>query len=206
MTGSYRVPDSVCAVVLAGGRARRMGGVDKGLVTLGDRPMIESVLQVLRPQAAQLLINANRNLEVYGAYGHTVVADATGDFSGPLAGMAAAMAYAARPCLLTAPCDSPLLPPDLARRLLDALCRETAEIAVAHDGERMQPVFALIKVGLLASLGAYLDRGGRKIDGWYEQHRVALADFSDRPETFVNVNTVADRDALAARPACGRGR
>ncbi len=86
-------------------------------------------------------------------------------------------------------------------RLLFALNNKTvdnkkADIAVAHDGERMQPVYSLIPTTLIASLNTFLDAGERKIDLWYKQHRIALADFSDCPQTFRNINTAEQRDHL----------
>ena len=98
--------------------------------------------------------------------------------------------------IVTLPCDGPLLPGDLVERLIDALDANKAEIAVAHDGDRMQPVYSLIPTSLADSLHAFLDSGERKIDLWYQQHRVALADFSDCPETFRNINTAEQRDKL----------
>jgi len=193
-------------VILAGGRARRMGGQDKGLVEVNGAPMVAYVARALRPQVGRLLINANRNVEAYARVsGCEVVSDRLQGFAGPLAGMASAFDRARGRYLLTVPCDSPLIPGDLAERLHGALAEAGAEIAVAHDGERMQPVFALIDRDLQASLEAFLARGGRKIDAWYAAHRVALADLSDRPETFLNVNTPEERAALedrlrAARP------
>lgn len=191
----------ITGVVLAGGQARRMGGEDKGLVTLNGRAMIGYVLDILGPQVADILINANRNIERYQTYGYRVISDLHGDFSGPLAGMAAAMRAASTPYIVTVPCDSPLLPKDLVARLYRTLQHAGAEISVAHDGNRMQPVFALLQCSLLSSLEAFLDRGERKIDQWYAQHRVAQADFSAQPEAFINVNTPIERDALAARLA-----
>jgi molybdopterin-guanine dinucleotide biosynthesis protein A len=188
-------------VVLAGGRSTRMGGQDKGLVTLGDRPMVEYVLDALRPQVADIILNTNRNLDRYSGYGYTVVADQLGDYSGPLAGMASAMARAHTPYILTTPCDSPLLPKDLGQRLYDAMQRDDAEIAVAHDGKRLQPVFALIRTHLLSSLECYLASGDRKIDLWYAKHKMTTADFSDQPEAFMNVNTPQDRDNVRVRLA-----
>ena len=114
------------------------------------------------------------------------------------------MARATSRYILTVPCDSPLLAPDLAARLYAALEAGEAEIAVAHDGARMQPVFALLDCGLLASIEDYLGAGGRKIDTWYEQHRVALADFSDHPDMFLNINTPEDRDRLEKRLVADR--
>ncbi len=189
----------ITGVVLAGGQARRMGGSDKGLIELAGRPMVEYVLEQLREQVQAVLINANRNLERYQQYGYPVVPDRDGEFSGPLAGMASAMGAAHTRYIVTAPCDSPLLPDDLAARLLRALRDADAPIAVAHDGNRMQPVFALIDTALLASLEQALADGERKIDRWYARHHPAIADFSDQQDAFRNVNTPEDLERLAAR-------
>ena len=189
-------PTEITAVILAGGRGSRMGGKDKGLVELNGTPLIEHVLSVVSPQVCQLVISANRNIEEYQRYGYPVASDTMADYQGPLAGFASAMAAAETDYIVTIPCDSPLLPDDLIQRLVQALNHEDAELAVTHDGERLQPVFALIRVSLLPSLLDFLQRGDRKIDLWYAQHKMAKADFSDIPETFLNVNTPADQQQL----------
>lgn len=196
-------PAPITAIILAGGRATRMGGTDKGLVELAGRPMIAHVLAALGPQVECVLINANRNRERYAEFGHPVIADLDDGFLGPLAGLAAGLQAAATPLVLTAPCDCPLLPADLAARLRAALAAADADIAVPFDGERLQPVFALVKRELAGSLAAYLAGGDRKIDRWFARHRLAQADFSDRPETFVNVNDPTERAALELRLAAG---
>lgn len=189
----------ITAVILAGGRATRMGGIDKGLVSLAGRPMVEHIIERLRPQVSAMIINANRSHAEYERYGLPLIADRIDDYAGPLAGMASALQAATTPWIVTVPCDSPLVPPDLVARLWTALQKERAELAVAFAHERMQPVFALLPVNLLSSLNAFLDRGERKIDRWYAGHRTALAHFDDRPEAFLNVNTPAERDALESR-------
>ena len=189
-------PTEITAVILAGGRGRRMGGKDKGLVEINNLPLIEHVLSAMTPQVGQLVINANRNIEEYQRYGFPVVSDTMEDYQGPLAGFASTMAAAETDYIVTIPCDSPLLPADLVQRLVHALQNEDAELAVAHDGERLQPVFALIRVSLLPSLLEFLRRGDRKIDLWYAQHKIAKADFSDIPETFLNINTPGDQEQL----------
>jgi molybdenum cofactor guanylyltransferase len=188
--------EQITAVILAGGRGSRMGGVDKGLVEFNGRPLIEHVIEAIRSQVRTLMINANRNLVRYQTFGFPVIADSLNDYQGPLAGFLAAMEMAQTSDIVTVPCDGPLLAPDLVERLVRARERESAEIAVAHDGNRMQPVYALIPVALKQSLQDYLEGGDRKIDLWYARHRVALADFSDLPSTFVNINTEAERDRL----------
>jgi molybdenum cofactor guanylyltransferase len=205
MSSAEHSRPEITAVVLAGGRATRMGGVDKGLVELAGRPMISHVLAALVPQVERVLINANRNQELYAAFGWPVVADEDAGFLGPLAGLAAGLRAARTPLVLTAPCDCPLLAPDLVSRLYSALEQEGAEIAVPFDGERLQPVFALVRRELADSLAAYLRGGDRKIDRWFAQHRLARVDFSDRPENFVNVNDPDERAALETRLAAGAG-
>ncbi len=202
MSRANTIPKAqITGVILAGGRATRMGGMDKGLVSLKGVPMLEHILAVLRPQVGEILINANRNFARYANYGYKVVPDMLGDYFGPLAGMASAMQAASTEYILAVPCDSPLLPSDLAARMIAALLRDQADISVAHDGERMQPVFSLLRRDLLVSLLAYLESGERKIDLWYAGHKLALADFTDSPGTFLNVNTPEDRIALEARLA-----
>lgn len=178
-----------------------MGGVDKGLTTLAGKPMVAHVLDVLRRQVGVVMINANRSIDEYAKFGYAVVPDIVGDYPGPLAGMATALQNAVTPYVLTVPCDSPLLAADLAERLYATLVNESAEISVAHDGERMHPVFALMQRELLPSLRAYLDAGERKIDRWFEQHRLAVSDFSDEPDTFLNVNSPEERAALELKLA-----
>ncbi len=193
--------ETITGVVLAGGRARRMGGQDKGLVPFAGRPLVEWVLAALAPQVRTLLINANRNQAAYASLGHPVIEDRIEGFQGPLAGFASAMAAVSTPWMVTVPCDGPFLAPDLVGRLCAALEREGAEIAVATDGARMQPVYALLPVALAPSLETFLAEGERKIDLWYARHRVALADLSDRPESFANINSEADTARLEGRAA-----
>jgi molybdenum cofactor guanylyltransferase len=193
--------DEITGLVLAGGRGSRMGGVDKGLVALNGRLMVEHVLARLQPQVGALLINANRNRERYAALGVPVVADQAGDYLGPLAGMASGLQAASTPYVVTAPCDSPRIAFDLVARLAAALVAQQADLAVAHDGERAHPVFLLLKRALAGDLSDFLAGGGRKIDQWFARHRVALAYFHDNPDAFVNVNSAEERAALEARLA-----
>jgi molybdenum cofactor guanylyltransferase len=192
-------PQSITGVVLAGGRGSRMGGEDKGLVALNGRAMVEHVIARLRPQVGQLLISANRNHARYAAFGYSVVPDLLADYQGPLAGMAAALQAATTPYVVTVPCDSPLMATDVVDRLAQALVREDAEVSVAHDGSRTHPVFLMVKRALLPSLLEFLDAGERKIDRWFARHRVALADFRDCPESFVNVNDPGEHRSLEAQ-------
>ncbi len=198
MSGDYPL-DRITGVILAGGRATRMGGVDKGLVTLNDRPLVAHVLATLRPQVATVLINANRNLESYAELGCRVIADVQQDYPGPLAGIAAALERAETPWVLTVPCDGPLLAADLGARLYQALQNCNAEVATARANERLHPVYALIPTWLRGSAQDYLAAGERKLITWLQHRRLAIADFSDENERFINLNTIEERDALASQ-------
>jgi molybdenum cofactor guanylyltransferase len=77
-----------------------------------------------------------------------------------------------------------------------ALSAGDAELAVASDGVHKQPVYALLPVCLAASLDDYLAGGERKVALWYARHRVAVAELSDRPESFININTLDDAAGL----------
>ena len=186
---------TVTGIVLAGGQGRRMGGVDKGLVELAGRPMVAHVLDRLRPQVADILINANQNSERYAALGHPVVPDAVGGFAGPLAGLHAGLTHATRKFAVTVPCDSPFLPGDLVARLSAALAARSAQLAVAKTFDQPHPVFCLVRRDVLPHLAAFLEAGGRKIDAWYATLTVVEVSFDDEADAFRNINTT---DELAA--------
>lgn len=173
-----------------------MGGQDKGLLPFAGRPLVESVIEALAPQVGRLVISANRNRESYALYGYPVIADEIQDFQGPLTGLASAMAAVTTPWIAILPCDGPFPATDLVERLCAALSRGDAKIAVAADGKRMQLVHALVAVDLAPSLNGFLASGGRTVGGWYSRHRVALADLSDRLDSFANINRVEDCERL----------
>jgi molybdenum cofactor guanylyltransferase len=178
-----------------------MDGEDKGLIELNGKPLVAHVIDAIQPQVDAILINANRNQKRYATFGYPVIADSLLNYQGPLAGFITAMQTIETEDMLTLPCDGPLLPADLVERLYHARQAAGAEIAVAHDSKRLQPVYALIPKRLVDSLQGYLDGGDRKIDLWYAQHRIAHADFSDIPRTFININTLQERDSLQGSAA-----
>jgi len=164
-----------------------MGGVDKGLVPLHGRPMVAWVLERLAPQVDEIVINANQNLEAYGAFGRRVVPDEVGGFAGPLAGLHAGLAAVSRPLAVTVPCDSPFLPADLVARLGEALGAN--DLAVAKTGAQAHPVFSLVRRSVRAHLADFLAGGGRKIDAWYASLKVVEVPFDDEADAFRNINT-----------------
>jgi len=181
---------SVCGIILAGGLGRRMGGVDKGLQLLHGKAMIEHVLERLRPQVSEIVINANQNLDRYGAFGHRVVSDAIGGFAGPLAGLHAGLQAITQPLAVTVPCDSPFLPTDLVARLSAQIGDN--DLAVAKTGDQPHPVFALVRQSVAGNLETFLASGGRKIDAWYAALKVVEVSFDDEADAFRNINTLEE--------------
>jgi len=187
---------NITGIILAGGQAKRMGGQDKGLIQLDMRPMIEYVLDAIAPQVDAIIINANKNRTIYEKYGFPVVADQIEGYCGPLAGMASGLQIAKTPFVVTVPCDSPLIPDNLVHKLYSTLQNEDAEICTAYANKRLQPVFTLMKSELLSSMLEFLNNGERKIDKWFENHHLAIADFSDQAETFININSEEELTAI----------
>ena len=182
----------VTGVVLCGGRARRMGGADKGLVLLRGRPLVAHVLDRLTPQVDQVLINANRSLAAYRAFGPEVVEDDIDGFPGPLAGVRCGLARAAHGLVVTVPCDAPGLPADLVARLLSALLEGDTSAAVASSGGSTQPVFALYRRSVLPTLDGFLAAGGRKVDEWHSEIGAVHVVFDGAEHAFDNINTPED--------------
>jgi molybdopterin-guanine dinucleotide biosynthesis protein A len=190
------MPATVTGLILSGGSGSRMGGVDKGLQPFRGRTLVEWVIERLEPQVAEVLISANRNLDRYLAFGHPVLTDREGGFAGPLAGLHAGLHQARSELLMVAPCDSPLLPADLVQRMVAALERDDAEVAVARTRERAHPIFCLCRVELLDHLTAFFQGGGRKVQAWHSSLRVTEVDFDDQADAFRNINTLEELAAL----------
>lgn len=190
---------TVTGVILAGGLARRMGGEDKGLISFHGQPLIKHVINRLRPQVEQLLINANRNIDRYQQFGYHVITDTLEDFQGPLAGMLSGMRHANSTYILTAPCDGPLLSKKLRQRMLETLLLSGKTIAVATDGQRLQPVYCLMPCHLQTDLLAFLQSGERKIDKFFAQYSLAEVDFSDDADCFINLNHPEDLASLPVK-------
>lgn len=202
--------ERITGLVLAGGRGSRMGGVDKGLQPFKGVPLAQYSLQRLRPQVGPVLLNANRNLATYAAFGVPVHADeAIGDesFAGPLAGFLAGLQHCETPYLVTVPCDTPRFPHDLVARLAARLEHDQADIAMAAspkpdrpDGRlEPQPVFCLMHTQLRDSLARFVGSGGRKVQDWTAQHSMVLVPFTEPQDdawAFFNANTIEELDLL----------
>lgn len=178
------------ALILAGGRGRRLGGRDKGWIEVDGRPLIERLLMRLRPQVTTLSISANRNMDRYRALGVPVLADSLPDYPGPLAGIQAGLQACTTPWLLVAPVDSPWLPLDLRARLAAALGPALAVQVQVH--ERPYPTCALLHRGLAAPLTAFLASGQRRARDWYQAIGAAALDLSEQAGAFRNINHPED--------------
>jgi molybdenum cofactor guanylyltransferase len=192
--------EHITGLVLAGGRGMRMGGLDKGLQTLHGEPLAAHVLKRLAPQTGALQISANRHADVYrtlgAAFGATVLADTLPGFPGPLAGLLAGMRAAGTAYVLSAPCDTPGLPAELAGRLAQALHANQADIATVTTADAagevsLHPVFALLRTNLADDLASFLAAGERKVRAWYARHKTVEVAFTDE-RAFYNVNSLQE--------------
>jgi molybdopterin-guanine dinucleotide biosynthesis protein A len=194
--------------LLAGGLARRMGGGDKPMRTIGGRTILERVIARLQPQCDSLILNANGDPARFASFGLPVIPDGVADFPGPLAGILAALDWAAanRPevsLVLSAAADCPFLPRDLVARLEQARVAENAELAVAASDGQTHPVVGLWSVTLRDELRhALVEEDIRKIDRWTARYPLATVTWPVTPvDPFFNANTVediADAERLAA--------
>ena len=196
----YPFVTPVTGIVLAGGQGRRMGNVDKGLQLLDGRPLVGWVLNRLVPQVDEVLINANRNRDVYATFGHRVIEDRIGGFAGPLAGLHIGLSEARHALIISVPCDTPFLPEDLVARLLAPLKDENVDLSVAKTGMQPHPVICLTRKRLLPHLAAFLDNGGRKVDAWYSTLNIAQVAFDYQPRAFSNINTPEQLHAIERDP------
>ncbi len=188
-------------VILAGGRATRMGGGDKGLLELGGRRILDRVIERISPQVEDLALNANGDPGRFADLGLPVLADARDDYPGPLAGVLAGMDWAAERGahhVVTVAADTPFFPADLVPQLLLAAEAQRRPVALAATpdgggGVVRHPTFGLWPVALRDDLRAALDAGVRKVVAWTDRHGTALAAFPvDRGDPFFNVNTPDD--------------
>jgi molybdopterin-guanine dinucleotide biosynthesis protein A len=196
-----RVPmhESTIGILLAGGRARRMGGGDKAFKTLAGVSILTRLIALLQPQCDRLLINAGGDVARFACFGLPVAADDVNDFAGPLAGVLAGLDYVARgqpdvPFALSVPTDTPFLPADLVARLHAARRAARAELACARSGGVTHPVIALWPVGIRTELRqALVGEGLHKVDRFTSRYRLAYADWPTVPfDPFFNVNTPDD--------------
>ncbi|MBJ5870288.1 molybdenum cofactor guanylyltransferase MobA [Salmonella enterica subsp. enterica serovar Derby] len=184
------VSQEIIGVVLAGGRATRMGGKDKGLQLLNGKPLWQHVADTLAGQVTAMAISANRHIDTYRQSGYAVYQDSLENYPGPLAGMLSVMQQSHGEWFIFCPCDNPFIPSDLVERLF--LLRGTAPVVWVHDGERDHPAIALMHRSLVPALQSYLAVGERRVMVFMRESDGHSVDFSDVKSAFVNVNTHED--------------
>ena len=195
----------VVGLLLAGGQSRRMGGGDKALRVLGGIPLLERVIERLRPQVDALVLNANGDPSRFARFALPVAPDSVAGFAGPLAGVLAGLDWAASqhpdyPFVVSVATDAPFLPVDLVARLAEGLDEAHADLACAASGGRSHPVFGLWPVRLRDDLRrAVAEQGIRKVDLWTAGYRVTTVPFPDQPiDPFFNANRPEDLETAAA--------
>lgn len=183
---------TISAVILAGGKARRMGGQDKGLQILGKQSLIQHVIHRLQPQVHDISINANRSQTEYEKFGFPIFSDELPDFQGPLSGMLTALEKTKSGFILFTPCDTPFFPTNLLDKLKSAVKNDRTLIAYACDEEREHPVFCLISVQLKEKLRHYLASGERRLLQFMNENGGISVKFTKEEGNFENFNTLDD--------------
>lgn len=179
-------------LILAGGRATRLNGVDKGLVTLNGQPLIEHVINRSCQKHRNLIISANRNLDIYRHYSQTVVGDIQGGFQGPLAGIYSSYESVQSDYLLVIPCDMPFLPTDLSVRLKEEITQSKRPVCAVNHGNRIEPLLFMAQKSHLLTIKDYLNTGQRSVTGWLTQGQFGIVDYHARQHSFLNINTEED--------------
>lgn len=181
-------------VILAGGQATRMGGGDKGLLSLGNGTILSHVMARLGPQVDRLALNANGDPQRFAQLGVPVISDSITGFAGPLSGVLAGLDWAAdqgATHIVTAAADTPFFPCDLVPHLMLAAENAGADMALARTADGRHPTFGLWPVALRDDLRGALQDGLRKVVLWTDNHGAATAEFPD-DAAFFNVNTPDD--------------
>lgn len=182
--------------ILAGGLSRRMGGIDKGLHPFLNQPMVSWIYQTLKPFVNKVIINCNRNAEVYRQFSSNIVADTLPNFPGPLAGIVSLMTVSDADYLLISPCDTPSLGSDFPKRMLNELASyleknpDIPYLLAVKTSEHHHPLHLCISIKFKQSLLDYLNQGNHRVMNWMEQNKVIWIDFSDQNDSFKNINSI----------------
>ena len=190
----------VSCIILAGGRGKRAGGLDKGLLryekktgenkTANNKPLIEHVIDTVKNQVDDIVISANRNIESYKLYSANVIGDSSEDYRGPLAGIAACLKHCKHELVLVVACDMPYLPNDLVTRLISEIQNNSISIATVDKHHQLA---LIIKSNLLDSAQQHLDNNQLKLIQWVESVPYNTVSFDDRPDAFVNLNHLPEK-------------
>lgn len=181
--------NNITAVILAGGKGRRMEGRDKGLVPVVGGPLIGKVIDRIKPQVTRILISANRNIAEYSRFGFPVVEDSLDSFAGPLSGILSAMDLTDGDKLVVIPCDMPLVPDDIVNRLESCLSESGADVCCVREHDRLQPLVCILRTTLRDRLYTFLSQEKHKVRDWLQSQKLATLDYPEGNGRFININT-----------------
>ena len=176
----------VTTLILAGGKSTRMDGQGKGILNVEGKYIINYIINIAEKYSKKIIVNVNRNFEKYEAMGLVICKDVLDDFQGPLAGIYSGLMMIDTEYMITLPCDGPFIRDIFFKKMISS--DNNADINVAHDGKRIQPVYCMIKKSVTNNLEGFLKTDQRKIDKWFENNITNLIDFSQYNEMFVNIN------------------
>ena len=186
----------VSCIILAGGRGKRAGGQDKGLLPYEkkpgeNKPLIEHVINTVKKQVDDIVISANRNIESYKSYSANVVGDSTENYKGPLAGIAACLKHCKHELVLVVACDMPNLPATLVTRLINGIQNNSISIATVDNHHQLA---LIIKSNMVDSVQQDLNNNQLKLIQWVESVPYNTVSFDDLPDAFINLNHLSDTD------------
>ncbi len=186
-----KAPKNFSCIILAGGKGKRVGGADKGLLEYKDKPLIEHIVNTIKPQVDDIVISANRNTERYKNYAQKVIADKAGEYLGPLAGIDAALPHCRHDWVLIVACDTPFLPGDIIDKF--RLKQTDSKLYIAESNNHLQLVLLIHKT-LRDSIRRSLDEGQLRLMQWAKSQRPETVTFQENC-AFKNFNYNEDFDA-----------
>ena len=195
-TDSFLGDVAVC--ILAGGKGSRLSGTDKGLFLIKGKPLIEYCIERIQVQSGNITINANRNLDKYSIYSSNIIVDLDREAVGPLGGIHAGLEKIDRNHICFVPCDCPLIPLDLLKKLYEPFKSHDYDLTIASTDGKYQPTFFMADKRLRHSLKKFIAEGGRKIMDWIDQTNYKPVEFSN-PNEFINLNTPYDIEQFKKR-------
>ena len=190
--------NDLCAVILTGGRSSRMGGGIKSLKKFNNKSIFDRVFENLQTQVNKVIINSNDSENLFVKYNVEVIKDSLEGFLGPLAGLHATLEWLNKNApyinwLVTVPGDTPFIPINLVKKLLDKVKNSNHKIVLAQSNGKTHPIIGIWHSNLFESLKNSLNSGNRKIMDWASQHSLGYVEFNNsKYDPFFNINCNED--------------
>jgi len=182
--------NDITAILLAGGKGRRLGGKDKGLTIFKSKPLIEYAIKLASVQTPNIIISANRNHSAYESYNYPVYADQTNTFDGPLSGISTCLQHVRTPYTFVLACDIPHCPKNIIDILMNCMLESNADSCMVIDGKREQPLVSIFDTRLKANLETYLANGHRKTLSWFLSTNHCFYVYKNAENAFDNINRI----------------